>query len=162
MCIRDRLRTYIHHLPPPRMLFSPLGDPFHRDMHELRSNPVSPWAGPKAILDEVEFAIMEPKGADSVICVVAGREDAVGNCLEAVPECLLDPSTHRWRLSEFTNVHRRAVLGNSDGTPPWTHPDPAAEKYVWAGQGETCSQTGESVFLSWMLFKDPNGPSPPM
>eukprot|EP00969_Alexandrium_andersonii_P340626 15056047-Alexandrium_andersonii.AAC.1 len=68
---------------------------------------------------------MEPGGANSVICVVAGRQDEVGNCLEAAPECMLLPDTPRWRLSEFTNIHRRAVLVNSDGAPPWTHPEPA-------------------------------------
>eukprot|EP00969_Alexandrium_andersonii_P359449 15453243-Alexandrium_andersonii.AAC.1 len=49
----ELLRTFIHGLPPPRMLFYPHGDPFHRDVLEHRRVPVSPWAGPKALLGEV-------------------------------------------------------------------------------------------------------------
>eukprot|EP00969_Alexandrium_andersonii_P285063 12601644-Alexandrium_andersonii.AAC.1 len=57
------------------MLFEGGGDPLHRDFRQLRANPVSPWAGPKAFLDEVEFAALEPGGLSSKIFVVEGNED---------------------------------------------------------------------------------------
>eukprot|EP00969_Alexandrium_andersonii_P007337 319770-Alexandrium_andersonii.AAC.1 len=69
------------------MLFERLGDPLHRDYLDHRARPVSPWAGPKAILDEVEFAALMPGGLSSVIFVVEGNEDGTRNCLEAAPEC---------------------------------------------------------------------------
>eukprot|EP00969_Alexandrium_andersonii_P253531 11205478-Alexandrium_andersonii.AAC.1 len=75
---------------------------------------------------------------------------------------MLLPGAHRWRLSEFTNAHRRAVLGNSDRSPPWSCPDPAGVNYVWARQEEIDSLSGETVPLSWVLFPDVNGPAPAM
>eukprot|EP00969_Alexandrium_andersonii_P002287 99748-Alexandrium_andersonii.AAC.1 len=69
----------------------------HSQYKELRAIPVSPWAGPKAILDEVEFASLEPDGLLSTVFVVAASEDEHLNCLEAVPECMLDDSSRRWR-----------------------------------------------------------------
>eukprot|EP00969_Alexandrium_andersonii_P001417 62462-Alexandrium_andersonii.AAC.1 len=56
---------------------------------ELRANPVSPWAGPKTILDEVELAALEPGGMRSKLFVVAGNEGGTFNCLEAAPELSL-------------------------------------------------------------------------
>eukprot|EP00969_Alexandrium_andersonii_P032766 1430569-Alexandrium_andersonii.AAC.1 len=96
-----------------------------RQYKELRAISVIPWAGPKAILDEVEFASLEPDGLLSRVFVVAASEDDHFNCLEAVPECMLDEYSRRWRLSCFADTRRRAVLGNSDGTAPWGSPHPA-------------------------------------
>eukprot|EP00969_Alexandrium_andersonii_P034543 1511740-Alexandrium_andersonii.AAC.1 len=56
----ELLRTYIQQLPPPRMLFDGPDDSMHRAYKELRATPVSPWAGPKAVVDEIEFASLEP------------------------------------------------------------------------------------------------------
>eukprot|EP00969_Alexandrium_andersonii_P156066 6899811-Alexandrium_andersonii.AAC.1 len=61
------------------MLFEGPFDPMRNLYKELRANPVSPWAGPKAILDEVELAALEPGGLNSVIFVVVGNEDDTGN-----------------------------------------------------------------------------------
>eukprot|EP00969_Alexandrium_andersonii_P095191 4204536-Alexandrium_andersonii.AAC.1 len=67
------------------MLFEFHDGPFHRLFKELRANPATPWAGPKAILDEVEFAALEPDGLRSKVFVVPALEDERFNCLEAVP-----------------------------------------------------------------------------
>eukprot|EP00969_Alexandrium_andersonii_P112000 4946785-Alexandrium_andersonii.AAC.1 len=79
------------------MLFERGGDPLHRDYMQLRAVSVSPWSGPKAILDEVEHAALTPGGLSSVICVVEGDENGTLNCLEAAPECMLRPGARRWR-----------------------------------------------------------------
>eukprot|EP00969_Alexandrium_andersonii_P178496 7892303-Alexandrium_andersonii.AAC.1 len=78
-----------------------------------------------------------PGGLSSVICVVEGNENGTLNCLAAASECMLRSDARRWRLSGFTNVHWRAVLGNSDGSSPWSCPDPAGVNYVWARHEET-------------------------
>eukprot|EP00969_Alexandrium_andersonii_P236043 10421123-Alexandrium_andersonii.AAC.1 len=83
----ELLRSYIQQLPPPRVLFEGPKDPMHHAYKELRAIPVSPWAGPKAVVGEVECASLEPDGLPSKVFVVAGNEDGVFNCLEAVPEC---------------------------------------------------------------------------
>eukprot|EP00969_Alexandrium_andersonii_P290696 12848409-Alexandrium_andersonii.AAC.1 len=70
----------------------------HCAYKELRTIPVSPWAAPKAMLDEVEMASLEPGGLNSKLFVVAGNEDGTFNCLEAAPECMLDDTSRRWRL----------------------------------------------------------------
>eukprot|EP00969_Alexandrium_andersonii_P098902 4364129-Alexandrium_andersonii.AAC.1 len=57
------------------MLFEGGGDPLHRDYTQLWANRVSPWAGPKAFLDEVEMAALDPGGLNSKIVVVEGNED---------------------------------------------------------------------------------------
>eukprot|EP00969_Alexandrium_andersonii_P126991 5612293-Alexandrium_andersonii.AAC.1 len=31
-----------------------------------------------------------------------------------------------------SNMHKRAVLGNSDGAPPWGHPEPMGRLPGWA------------------------------
>eukprot|EP00969_Alexandrium_andersonii_P152825 6757672-Alexandrium_andersonii.AAC.1 len=67
------------------MLFGRGGDPFLRDYKQLRSCTVSPWAGPKASLNEVELAALKPNGLTSIVRVVTGYEDSLQNCLEAVP-----------------------------------------------------------------------------
>eukprot|EP00969_Alexandrium_andersonii_P253207 11190564-Alexandrium_andersonii.AAC.1 len=69
---------------------------------------------------------------------------------------MLDDSSRRWRLSCFTNTHRRAVFGNSDGTAPWGSPDPAGRKYAWG----KAIENGEHI--GWRLVEDPDGPAPPM
>eukprot|EP00969_Alexandrium_andersonii_P199565 8814750-Alexandrium_andersonii.AAC.1 len=59
----------------------------HRCFKELRAISASPWAGPKAILDEVEFASLEQDGLRSKVFVVPSLEDEHFNCSEAAPEC---------------------------------------------------------------------------
>eukprot|EP00969_Alexandrium_andersonii_P080338 3540870-Alexandrium_andersonii.AAC.1 len=60
---------------------------------------------------------------------------------------MLDDTSRRWRLSCFTNVHMRAVLGNSDGTAPWGTSDPAGRNCVGGKAMEVCAQTGEDIHL---------------
>eukprot|EP00969_Alexandrium_andersonii_P327368 14465427-Alexandrium_andersonii.AAC.1 len=62
---------------------------------------------------------------------------------------MLDDTSRRWRLSYFTNVRRRAILGNVDGSAPWGNPDPAGTNYVWARSVEVCAQTGGDIPLTW-------------
>eukprot|EP00969_Alexandrium_andersonii_P317477 14025899-Alexandrium_andersonii.AAC.1 len=56
----ELLRAYLQQLPPPRMLFEGPDDRMRRQYKELKAISVTPWAGPKAILYEVEFASLEP------------------------------------------------------------------------------------------------------
>eukprot|EP00969_Alexandrium_andersonii_P264361 11683734-Alexandrium_andersonii.AAC.1 len=65
----ELLRTFHQQLPQPRMLFEFRDDRMHRCFKELRAISVTPWAGPKAILDEVEFAALEPDGLRSKVFV---------------------------------------------------------------------------------------------
>eukprot|EP00969_Alexandrium_andersonii_P133341 5896605-Alexandrium_andersonii.AAC.1 len=70
------------------------------------------------------------------MCVVptteAWWEGQHANCAEAVPECELEASSRRWPLGRFSNTHRRALLGNSDGAAPWGNPEPPGRNPVWA------------------------------
>eukprot|EP00969_Alexandrium_andersonii_P175240 7749579-Alexandrium_andersonii.AAC.1 len=60
---------------------------------------LSPWSGPKANLDEVEFAALQPDGLLSKVFVVPALEHERFICVEAVPECTLDSSCRRRRLA---------------------------------------------------------------
>eukprot|EP00969_Alexandrium_andersonii_P302733 13382159-Alexandrium_andersonii.AAC.1 len=78
------------------------------------------------------MASLEPAGLNSKIFVVLGSEDGAFNCLEAAPGRVLGDTSRRWRLSHFTKVHRRAILGSVGNTAPWGKPGPAGANYVWA------------------------------
>eukprot|EP00969_Alexandrium_andersonii_P315699 13948659-Alexandrium_andersonii.AAC.1 len=78
------------------------------------------------------MASLEPGGLNGEIFVVFGNEDGTFNCLEAAPACTLDDTSRRWRLSYFTNVRRRAILGNVGNAAPWGNPGPVGANYVWA------------------------------
>eukprot|EP00969_Alexandrium_andersonii_P139302 6161365-Alexandrium_andersonii.AAC.1 len=68
----------------------------------------------------------------SNVCFVPTVAHEHCNCIDAVPECMLEPGCRRWRLAGFPNTHKRAVLGNSDGAPPWGHPEPTGRQFRWA------------------------------
>eukprot|EP00969_Alexandrium_andersonii_P299109 13223423-Alexandrium_andersonii.AAC.1 len=81
-------------------------DPFQEGRKKLRRNTASSRSGPKCRVIDVELATLEPDGLMSNVCVAPtseGRwEDKHFNSMEAVPECMLEPGSRRWR----------ALLGN--------------------------------------------------
>eukprot|EP00969_Alexandrium_andersonii_P349109 15430348-Alexandrium_andersonii.AAC.1 len=50
----------------------------------------------------------------------------------------------------------RAVLGNSDGTPPWGNPDPAGRTFLRTKPLE------DGEHIAWGLIEDSDGPAPPL
>eukprot|EP00969_Alexandrium_andersonii_P043396 1902993-Alexandrium_andersonii.AAC.1 len=69
---------------------------------------------------------------------------------------MLEPGCRRLRLAGFSNARKRAVLGNSDRTPPWGNPEPMGRQLRWA------KVEVEDKPREWELVPDPNGAAPPM
>eukprot|EP00969_Alexandrium_andersonii_P235188 10383494-Alexandrium_andersonii.AAC.1 len=51
---------------------------------------------------------------------------------------------------------KRAVLGNSDGTPPWGNPEPMGRQFQWAKVED------ELRPIEWEIASGPGGAAPPM
>eukprot|EP00969_Alexandrium_andersonii_P199535 8812845-Alexandrium_andersonii.AAC.1 len=69
---------------------------------------------------------------------------------------MLDPRSRRWPLAGFSNTRKRAVLGNSDGAPPWGRPEPMGRCPRWAKISD-----GDNPVV-WEVNRGPVGPAPPM
>eukprot|EP00969_Alexandrium_andersonii_P177007 7826530-Alexandrium_andersonii.AAC.1 len=90
------------------MPFELRDDTSHAEFKRLRANLASSWSGPKSKIIEVELAALEPNGLMSTVCPVPTVDSNQINCVEAVPECVLDPSSRRLRLAGFSNARKRA------------------------------------------------------
>eukprot|EP00969_Alexandrium_andersonii_P253313 11195479-Alexandrium_andersonii.AAC.1 len=74
---------------------------------------LSSWSGPKCRLIDIELAALKDGGLQPNVCIVPTAEewwaDQHFNCVEAVPECVLEAGSRRWPLGGFPNARRRAL-----------------------------------------------------